>query len=161
MNTLPDQTIEEDKEIEQLLSYQVDTFTPPHHNRVNSSSSVKANILEEDQAAIVQPFHSQSETEVKIKEATNKSLSLIEEEAEEEFFTNNDESNSQKNGFGESQKMMVFGDEEYQDRTNTSNELNCRKHYIRNNIILDQPGILKDIEQMEKDFTGFLELIYN
>lgn len=60
-----------------------------------------------------------------ISSLMNKTLSLIEEEIEEDFVTN-DEPND--------------------------------KHYLSTDITT---GIVKDIEHMERDFTRFLELIYN
>jgi len=40
-------------------------------------------------------------------------LSLIEEDADEEFLTNNDgDSSFQRNGFGETRKMIITEDEE-------------------------------------------------
>ncbi len=84
----------------------------------------------------------------------NRTLSLIEED-EEDAYTNEDLTSRGlqfgsvgAGSLGNSQKIYI--EDTLRDEINQEHEVT----YI-------VPGIVKDIEQMERDFTSFLEQIYN
>ncbi len=102
----------------------------------------------------------------------NKTLSLIEEENEEEFFTNDDErvsSSQYNNQFGETRRGLHL--EEDLKQINEQIEKSVSEESLENNQQSSKsshedtraniPDIVKDIENMEREFTRFLELIYN
>ena len=85
----------------------------------------------------------------------NRTLSLIEED-EEDTYTNEDITSRGlqfgsvgAGSMGNSQKIYI--EDTLRDEINQEHEI----------ITYTVPGIVKDIEQMERDFTSFLEQIYN
>lgn len=86
----------------------------------------------------------------------NKTLSLIEEEAEDEFFTNNEELGS-NHALGDTRKMHPS---ELSHEIQLLNQSSGDDRQFKNEDV-ETPAIVKDIEGMERDFTKFLELIYN
>ncbi len=107
----------------------------------------------------------------------NKTLSLIEEENEDEFFTNNDDerhsnaTGSAFNKFGETIRQLPLSSAELEEinkiNRDSSESESAQQVYQRKstsediNLLPVIPEILRDIESMEKEFTKFLELIYN
>ncbi len=88
----------------------------------------------------------------------NRTLSLIEED-EDDAMTNEDQysrglvfSGSMGTGsMGNSQKIYI--EDSLRDEINQDIEYGTNFNAV--------PGIVRDIEQMERDFTSFLEQIYN
>lgn len=87
----------------------------------------------------------------------NRTLSLIEED-EEDTYTNEDNTSRGlqfgsmgAGSMGNSQKIYI--EDSLRDEINQESQVA--------EITYAVPGIVKDIEQMERDFTTFLEQIYN
>ena len=84
----------------------------------------------------------------------NRTLSLIEEE--EEFMTNDDANSSAPRGMslGNSQKIII-------EETSPVQSVHQSEESLRRAKIGETSGIVRDIENMEREFTQFLEQIYN
>ncbi|CDW91823.1 UNKNOWN [Stylonychia lemnae] len=119
----------------------------------------------------IQPFNPPTQSNMiadRNQSTMNKTLSLIEEENEDEFYTNNEDdrvSSSQfNNNFGDTRKLYpneVTDELRRLDEDNSQSNISNTLEISHVKSIADMPFIVRDIESMEKQFTKFLEQIYN
>ena len=88
----------------------------------------------------------------------NKTLSLIEEENEDELFTNDDGGHSSHNTLSDTRKLNLDVELKSINEQIEIENINKSNQSINKE---NTPEIVKDIEAMEKEFTKFLENIYN